>query len=192
MAAGASVTYLSDAARAAVRERRGLVFALAADGATVAEIGALIGVSRSRAGQILAAVEVAIFRAADLRFPVPKYVDWTAWRPLAGGDPRVPDEIYPARSLRAMPVARRPPPVDDGAPNPTLLGILREVFDRFGFTIGFRWLPGPLRVQAAAARGDDEPQVAEVQLVVNHRVLSLAEAVSAVVVECDRLNSIES
>lgn len=52
-----------------VKQRRGLVFALLANGATQTRVAETLGVGRERVRQIVAIMEWRIFREADRRFP---------------------------------------------------------------------------------------------------------------------------
>lgn len=52
-------------------QRRGLLFALRADGATLEEIGATVGLSRERIRQILRITDRIMQNTADRRFPLP-------------------------------------------------------------------------------------------------------------------------
>jgi len=60
------------------QERRGLLFALRANGATLEEIGTIVGVSRERIRQILRIAERIMQNTADRRFPLPDSLpDWS-------------------------------------------------------------------------------------------------------------------
>ena len=59
--------------------RRGLIYALRSSGATTAEIARAAGCSWPRVRQIEAEIDRAIHRAADRRFPLPRWHDWEGY-----------------------------------------------------------------------------------------------------------------
>lgn len=63
-----------------MQQRRGLIFALHANGITYNRIGAALGISGGRARQLDRAVCQRILRLADRRFPLPPPPPWgPAW-----------------------------------------------------------------------------------------------------------------